>query len=81
MCQPIKYIQGSPEVLLTELFKGLSVYFNYSTTAKCMNYKSAMPDSLDDRGWDLQVIHKLTPFSDYKFSWLKVFQNDFNFIY
>merc|ERR1719318_111188 len=51
----MRSIMSPPAALLTELFKGLSVYFNTSTTATCLAYKEgAQPSSLDDKGWDLQ---------------------------
>uniref|UniRef100_A0A2P2HZL6 Lysosomal Pro-X carboxypeptidase n=2 Tax=Hirondellea gigas TaxID=1518452 RepID=A0A2P2HZL6_9CRUS len=54
VCQPMKLYRDAPQTILQEVFKGLSVYFNYTTTAKCLQYKDAMPTSLDDNGWDLQ---------------------------
>merc|ERR1719295_815416 len=54
-CEHMRSITSPPDALLTELFKGISVYFNTSTTAKCLDYKSfGQPSDLGDYGWDLQ---------------------------
>ncbi|KAF2357933.1 Peptidase S28 [Trinorchestia longiramus] len=55
VCQAMKFLKDDPKEILHELFKGLNVYFNYTTTAKCFQFKSSMPSSLDDKGWDLQT--------------------------
>ncbi|XP_018027731.1 lysosomal Pro-X carboxypeptidase isoform X2 [Hyalella azteca] len=54
VCQPMKFLKDEPKEILLEIFEGLSVYFNYSTTATCLSYESSMPSSLDDNGWFLQ---------------------------
>jgi len=55
-CSHMRTIMSPPDALLTELFKGLSVYFNTTTTAKCLDYKSGgQPTDLSDNGWYLQT--------------------------
>lgn len=41
--------------LLTALFGGVSVYFNYTGTETCLDYSSAYIEGLDDTLWDYQV--------------------------
>lgn len=53
-CTPMRLYADTPQIILKELFKGLSVYFNYTTTAKCLDYASSDPSSLSDEGWSLQ---------------------------
>jgi len=54
-CSPMRNILTT-KPLLTELFKGLSVYFNTTTTSKCQAYKAGgQPARLSDDGWYLQT--------------------------
>ncbi|CAG7717024.1 unnamed protein product [Allacma fusca] len=41
--------------LLRALFKGLNVYFNYTGSAKCLDYGQQATQSLGDLGWDYQA--------------------------
>ena len=41
--------------LLTALYQGVSVYFNYTGQAKCLNINQQADSSLGDEGWDYQV--------------------------
>uniref|UniRef100_A0A1B6MI79 Lysosomal Pro-X carboxypeptidase n=1 Tax=Graphocephala atropunctata TaxID=36148 RepID=A0A1B6MI79_9HEMI len=40
--------------LLTALFQGVSVYFNYTGNATCLDYSDAYEPSLGDNGWNYQ---------------------------
>lgn len=45
---------GDP-LLLSEVFDGLSIYFNYTGKTKCVNIDQQADVRLDDRGWDFQA--------------------------
>jgi len=45
----------TPQDMLQNLFKGLTVYFNTTGLTTCIPYTNdGMPQSLDGKGWDLQ---------------------------
>lgn len=45
--------------LLTSLFGAVTVYFNYTGQAKCLDYTDAYTQALDDNTWEYQVIQIL----------------------
>ncbi|XP_042232640.1 lysosomal Pro-X carboxypeptidase-like [Homarus americanus] len=44
-----------PKALLEELFAGVSVYFNFTGKAKCLNADEAADSNLSTSGWDFQA--------------------------
>ena len=59
-----EFSTGAPEeVLLTTVYSGLQVYFNFTSTAKCLDITQSADSKLDDRGWDYRVIRMFIVFS------------------
>lgn len=61
VCQPIIAASNpsDPKVLLEALFEGISVFFNYTGSAKCLDVEQDNTPDLGTLGWDYQVIRRL----------------------
>lgn len=55
LCTQLTDPGHEPKALLQELFSGLTVYFNFTGKAKCMNADQQADGRLDDHGWDFQA--------------------------
>ncbi len=55
MCEHLTNSSLDDHSLLDELFKGLSVYANFTGQTKCLNVDQQADQSLGDMGWDFQV--------------------------
>ncbi|XP_045616290.1 lysosomal Pro-X carboxypeptidase [Procambarus clarkii] len=55
VCSHLTNPEQVPTALLQELFEGLSVYFNYTGEAKCLDSNQQADVRLDDKGWDFQA--------------------------
>jgi hypothetical protein len=42
-------------MILKSIFKGVSIYFNYTGVSKCLDYTDEATGDLDAGGWDFQV--------------------------
>ncbi|KAG8307505.1 hypothetical protein J6590_020635 [Homalodisca vitripennis] len=54
-CENLRYEDLEGTKLLTALFAGVSVYFNYTGKAKCLDYSGAYQQGLDDTLWQYQA--------------------------
>ncbi|XP_059489332.1 lysosomal Pro-X carboxypeptidase [Neocloeon triangulifer] len=54
VCQYLRDPKLGAKELLGQIFKGVSVYFNYTGKAKCLDVESA-DGALGDQGWDFQA--------------------------
>jgi len=55
MCTRLPDSSLTGKILLKSLFKAVTVYFNYTGSAKCLDVGTEASTSLGDRGWDFQV--------------------------
>jgi hypothetical protein len=55
VCQYLKNPNVSDTVLLQNIFQALSVYYNYSGQAACLNISQTTTSSLGSMGWSFQV--------------------------
>ncbi|KAK3849173.1 hypothetical protein Pcinc_044058 [Petrolisthes cinctipes] len=55
VCSQLTASGHPPKTLLEELFAGLTVYFNFTGQAKCLNPDQQADVRLDDKGWDFQA--------------------------
>ena len=56
VCEHLTNSSLDDHSLLDELFKGLSVYANFTGQTKCLDVSQQADQSLGDMGWDFQVI-------------------------
>lgn len=56
VCKPMKNHKEDDFTLLGSVFKGLSVYFNYTGTSKCLDILTSSAPTLGEKGWGYQVI-------------------------
>ena len=54
-CSHLKNDSLKGKELLSDLVKGLNVYFNFSGGSKCLDIDSSETNLLGDQGWDFQV--------------------------
>ncbi|XP_064636783.1 lysosomal Pro-X carboxypeptidase-like isoform X2 [Lineus longissimus] len=54
-CDQISRSSYSEADLMKALFKTVSIYFNYTGSAKCLNISQQASGSLSDNGWDFQA--------------------------
>jgi len=59
-CKSMKNHKEDEFTLLGSVFRGLSVYFNYTGTSQCLDILSSSTPTLDDKGWNYQVIYIVT---------------------
>jgi lysosomal Pro-X carboxypeptidase len=55
MCSHLPNSSLTEKLLLKSLFKAISIYFNYTGSAKCLNIETEGSSSLGELGWDFQV--------------------------
>jgi lysosomal Pro-X carboxypeptidase len=55
VCEHLTNSSLDDHSLLDELFKGLSVYANFTGQTKCLDVSQQADQSLGDMGWDFQV--------------------------
>ncbi|RXG70442.1 Lysosomal Pro-X carboxypeptidase [Armadillidium vulgare] len=55
VCEYLKHPNFDSTNLLVELFNGISVYFNYTKTARCLDHTKDASSLLGDEGWDFQA--------------------------
>ncbi|KAK2718034.1 hypothetical protein QYM36_006727 [Artemia franciscana] len=55
VCKKLKDDSLDGEELLRHLFRGLSVYTNYTQKTKCVDIRQAAEDTLGEKGWDFQA--------------------------
>ena len=55
VCEHLTNSSLDDHSLLMELFKGLSVYANFTGQTKCLDVSQQADQSLGDMGWDFQV--------------------------
>ncbi|XP_076065811.1 lysosomal Pro-X carboxypeptidase [Oratosquilla oratoria] len=55
VCNELKNSTVKGQDLLQELFKGLTVYFNFTGSSTCLDYKQNADPRLGDFGWDFQA--------------------------
>lgn len=59
VCKPMTNHTVDDQTLLTSVFRGLSVAFNYTGSAECLDFSSAFPDDVI-YGWNYQVSFQLS---------------------
>lgn len=55
MCNRLPSSSVTGKILLKSLFKAITVYFNYTGSAKCLDVGTQASTNLGDLGWDFQV--------------------------
>ncbi|KAB7502298.1 Lysosomal Pro-X carboxypeptidase [Armadillidium nasatum] len=55
VCEFLKHPNFDSTDFLLELFDGISVYFNYTKTARCLDHTKDASSLLGDEGWDFQA--------------------------
>ena len=55
MCTRLPDPSLTGKILLKSLFKAVTVYFNYTGSAKCLDVGTQASTNLGDLGWDFQV--------------------------
>lgn len=56
MCQYLKNADLVDKNLLIEVFNAVSVYFNYTGSAKCLDWSEDPSSGLGVDGWNIQVV-------------------------
>uniref|UniRef100_A0A0A9WII6 Lysosomal Pro-X carboxypeptidase n=1 Tax=Lygus hesperus TaxID=30085 RepID=A0A0A9WII6_LYGHE len=54
ICKKLSTTSKDPKVILESIFQGVSVFFNYTGTSKCLQLDDADPQDLGDQGWGYQ---------------------------
>ncbi|XP_015371392.1 PREDICTED: lysosomal Pro-X carboxypeptidase-like [Diuraphis noxia] len=54
VCKPMKNHKEDEFTLLGSVFRGLSVYFNYTGTSQCLDILSSSAPTLGEKGWNYQ---------------------------
>jgi len=57
VCKPMKNHKEDEFTLLGSVFRGLSVYFNYTGISECLDILSSSAPTLGEKGWNYQVIY------------------------
>lgn len=57
VCEHLTNSSLDDQSLLVELFKGVSVYSNYTGEIQCLDVNQTANQALGDLGWDFQVIN------------------------
>lgn len=55
VCKELQNEKLKEDELLLAVFKAVSVYYNYTGSAKCFNIEQQATAALGDKGWNFQV--------------------------